>query len=52
VDKEGEKIKKIEGHGRRKGVKYGYELFFASWFVFADAPNFSDPSPRKCECHE
>jgi hypothetical protein len=35
VDKEGEKIKKIEGHGRWKRVKYDNALSVAAWFVFA-----------------
>jgi hypothetical protein len=52
VDKEGEKIKKIEGHGRRMGVEYGYVLLFTARFVFADALNFSDLSPRECERYE
>ena len=47
MDKEREKIKKIEGHGRRKRVEYVDEPFFASWLVFADALNFSAPSPRE-----
>jgi len=47
MDKGREKIKKIKGHGKQKGVQYKGAHFFAFFPTFADALHFSVTSPRE-----
>ena len=47
VDKGREKIKKIKGHPKQKGVEYRCAYFFVPFPILSDALHFPVTSPRK-----